>query len=233
MSDQLALLVQLQDLDLQLHQIKGEQKRIPEKLNTAEQHLEMEKTVLTKIKATLELANKEKREEERELVLCEEKIKKSKSRLTDLKTNKEYQAHLHEIEAAKRELGNIEEQLLLGMDKVDSLKKEMSVQEAAVAAEESRFTTERDQMEHLMERLLESARQVEAAWTIQTSGVEPKLLEEYKRLMVQKRLAVVAVKDNNCGGCHFRLPPQLIAEVKRREKLLTCDYCYRFLYVIA
>jgi predicted nucleic acid-binding Zn-ribbon protein len=209
-----------------------EQKKIPEKIDAAAQQLDRAKTELAKTRSALELANKEKKKNELELALCEEKITKSKSRLTDLKTNKEYQAHLHEIEAAKREQGNIEEKLLLGMDQVDQIQKELRIQDASVMVEEAQFTTTREQMDARLQADTESARQIEAAWADQSAGVPQKLLSEYKRLIVQKGSAVTQIEENTCGGCHYRLPPQLIAEVKMREKMLTCTYCNRFLYII-
>ncbi len=232
MSDQLTLLIQLQVLDQKLHQVRAEQKRIPEKIDAATKQLDRAKTELEKTRSAFELANKEKKKNELELALCEEKIAKSKRRLTDLKTNKEYQAHLHEIEAAKREQGNIEEQLLLGMEQVDQIKKALRIQETSVMAEEVQFAATREQMDARLRADAESERQIEAAWATQSAGVEPRLLSEYKRLIVQKGSAVTQIEDNICGGCHYRLPPQLIAEVKMREKMLTCTYCNRFLYVV-
>ena len=232
MLDQLTLLIQLQALDLQRQQIKGEQEQIPRRLTAAKEALALTITALEKTKTALEQTHKEKREKERELTLCEERITQLKSRLTDLKTNKEYQTHLHEIEAAKHVQSNIEEQILLDMDRVDVLAKALREQSASVTAGEAQFALEREQLEAQMHNALESAQRVGTAWSLQAEGVEPKLLEEYRRLIAQKGLAVAPIKDNICGGCHYRLPPQLITEVRMREKLLACSYCSRFLYAI-
>jgi predicted nucleic acid-binding Zn-ribbon protein len=56
-------------------------------------------------------------------------------------------------------------------------------------------------------------------------------MERYKKLKTMKRdLALVPVRDGICSGCRLQLPPQLIAEVKRKEDLLACSYCHRILY---
>jgi predicted nucleic acid-binding Zn-ribbon protein len=48
----------------------------------------------------------------------------------------------------------------------------------------------------------------------------------------RKGLALVAVRDELCGGCHVRVMPKLIQEVRRATGLIACDSCKRFLYVL-
>ena len=47
-----------------------------------------------------------------------------KSRLSELKSNKEYQAHLFEIEVANKKKGSIEEKILLCMEKIEQLQRD-------------------------------------------------------------------------------------------------------------
>ncbi|HEY5599417.1 MAG TPA: C4-type zinc ribbon domain-containing protein [Candidatus Manganitrophaceae bacterium] len=231
MKEQLELLIQLQELDLQLNQHKEEQKKLPEKVQIAQKTLDQAKETLSLLKNALDLLNKERKEKEQALQTSEEKITKLKGRLTELKTNKEYQAHLLEIEAANAEKGRIEESLLMSMEKGDSLKKEVAGQETAVGAEEKKFKSEKEQVEETLKKLSESAQALEKKSSSLAEHVEKKLLEEYRRLIaVRKGLAVVSLKGYICTGCHFSLPPQLVAEVKKREKILNCTYCHRILY---
>ena len=231
MKEQLALLVQLQELDLQLNQQKGEQKNLPEKLKTSERPLVEARAAVAEAKATLDSLNKERKEKEQVLQSAEEKIVKLKGRLTELKTNKEYQAHLQEIESANAEKGKTEELLLMVMEKGDLLKKEVASKEAALASQEKVFHSEKAQMEVQLKTLAESAQKLESEWALLSERADKKLLEEYKRLVVSRKgVAVAPLKGNICTGCHFSLPPQLIAEVKMGTKIHTCTYCHRILY---
>ena len=231
MKDQLALLVQLQELDLQLNQQKGEQKNLPEKLKISEQPLIGARAAAAEAKTTLEALSKERKEKEQALQAAEEKIVKLKGRLTELKTNKEYQAHLQEIESANADKGKTEELLLMVMEKGDLLKKEVASKEAALAAEEKVFSREKAEMDERLKQLGESAQKLESEWAALSQQVDKKLLEEYKRLAVSRKgMAVAPLNGNICSGCHFSLPPQLIAEVKKGEKIHTCTYCHRILY---
>lgn len=227
----LALLMGLQELDRQLNQYHEEEKMLPERLQIAQQPLEQANETLAKLKSALDQATKERKEKEQALQSAEEKITKLKGRLTELKTNKEYQTHLHEIESANAEKGKIEEELLAAMDRADAVKKEAAAQEKVVAEEEKKFRAEKEGLENALKSKSESMKGLEQERTALSEKVGKNLLQEYKRLAATKRgLAVVALKGNICNGCHFSLPPQLVAEVRKGEKILSCTYCHRILF---
>ena len=41
---------------------------------------------------------------------------------------------------------------------------------------------------------------------------------------------VVPVKKRSCGACYKQLEPHVVQEVKKADKVLTCDSCGRILY---
>ncbi|TAK07386.1 MAG: hypothetical protein EPO39_06735 [Candidatus Manganitrophaceae bacterium] len=232
MKEQLALLIKLQEFDRQLNQFREEEKLLPERLNMAQQPLERAKETLAKLKSALDQVTKERKEKEQALQSAEEKITKLKGRLTELKTNKEYQTHLHEIESSNAEKGKIEEELLVAMDRADAVKKEVGAQEKVVVEEEKKFRSEKEALEGALTSRSESMKGVEKERAALSEKIEKNILAEYKRLSATQRgLAVVALKGNICTGCHFSLPPQLVAEVRKGEKVLGCTYCHRILYV--
>jgi len=228
---QISLLVQIQKMDLDRSQQKDEQDNFPEKLKQVEQPLLEAKEVFTELKASLDQVNKVRKDKEIELQAAEEKIPKLKSRLTDLKTNKEYHAHLQEIETAEKDKDNIEEQLLNIMEESDEMKKALDLKKATLEIEEKKFDSEKKKLESGIHQVSESAKRLEGEWDSLAGQIDKKLLEDYKRLYSSRRgLAVSPIKGNICGGCHFSLPPQLVAEVKKEEKIITCSYCHRMLY---
>ena len=53
----------------------------------------------------------------------------------------------------------------------------------------------------------------------------------YERLLRNKgESVVVGVQHAVCGGCHMRLPPQLIVSCQAVKELITCPNCGRILY---
>src|SRR5262245_53448069 len=65
-----------------------------------------------------------------------------------------------------------------------------------------------------------------------TSGINTFLLQEYERIFSRRGgVAVVALANEACQGCHMHLPPQMCLELQRRPKLTFCPHCHRILFV--
>jgi predicted nucleic acid-binding Zn-ribbon protein len=55
-------------------------------------------------------------------------------------------------------------------------------------------------------------------------------LAVYQRIRkARKGKAVVSVSRNACGGCFARVPPQKILELRRNDRIFTCEHCGRIL----
>lgn len=234
MHDQLSLLVQLQALDLQRIQQREAQKRLPQKLKAAQDTLEQTQENLKKIKVDLETLHKERKEKEQALQQIEEKISKHKGRSTEIKTNKEYQAHLSELDAAVVEKDKIEDALLSVMDKVEIQKKEVAAYESIVRAEDEKFDKEKVAIKAAVAQLATSVEAIEKEQHLLGAKIDRNMLKEYHLLLsTRKGVAVAPLKGTICGGCNYSLPPQLVALIKMQETIQTCSYCHRILYLAA
>ncbi len=234
MKEQLLLLVQIQAVDQKRSKQKDEEKRLPAKLLADEQILNNKKEELAQLRSKIAQGDKDRRNKELELKVHEENIVKIKERLSKLKTNEEYKANIKEVDLANIKKGEMEEALLISMDEGDILRKEAASQESLLRELERQFNEEKRKVEEELNRLSTSVRSIEEEWASLAEKVEKPILEQYKNLLVKCRgFAVVAVEGNTCSGCHFNLPPQLIAEVRVGETILTCSYCHRILYVPA
>ena len=99
MREQLELLWELQKIDLELKSIKEERDRYPKEMKKLDERQNIEKERIQKEKEKIELLEKERRQKEGHLNAEQEKIKRAEGRMFEVKTNKEYQALLSEIEA--------------------------------------------------------------------------------------------------------------------------------------
>ncbi|HTN43245.1 MAG TPA: C4-type zinc ribbon domain-containing protein [Nitrospiria bacterium] len=229
--DQLEHLVRLQEIDNRLNIIKSETVRIPQRLEAVRTNLADAQKQLAQSHADWEACNQRKRGKERDLETCEERLSKARNRQSEIKTNKEYQVHLQEIETLKAEKGQIEEELLTLMDQVDVYKRKENELAQRVKAAEQNFESERYQLERQTETLTADRDAVEKEREAVVPLVDPKLLKMYQQLKnLHRDLAVVPIQHGTCGGCHMNIPPQRIAEVKARQQILTCSQCQRILY---
>ena len=55
----------------------------------------------------------------------------------------------------------------------------------------------------------------------------------YARIKARIRdgVAVAEARNRSCTACFMALRPQMMAEIRRGEEVITCDNCGRILYV--
>ena len=231
MNIQLSPLIELQKLDLRIAEAKEQRRRIPERLDTAEAPLRDAKRILSESSQAVETFSKERRGHEKDLDAHEDRISKMKDRASQLKTNQEYQAHLFEVDLANKKKGEIEEKILLAMEKIDQLQRLVKESQAKVAEAERLFTEEKKSLDEHDRRLVDELAELEGRQQALAAKIDKSLLERYTKLkLARKDQALAAVKDGICRGCRLQLPPQLVAQVKRMDDLHTCPYCHRMLY---
>lgn len=231
MNHKLSPLIELQKLDLRIMEMTETRRKIPEHLHTAETPFREATQVLSETKATAEAAVKERRTHEKDLEAHEAQTEKMKSHATGLKTNKEYQAHLFELDLANKKRGEIEEKILLAMDKVDQLQKTVKELQEKTSGLEKIFAQEKQVLEAQDKELAKELARLEAEYREAAGHVERTLLERYNQVKaVRKDQPLAAVRGGTCAGCRLQIPPQLIAQVRRSDDLHLCPYCRRILY---
>ncbi len=232
MNSQLQFLIELQKFDLRIFQIQDTQRKAPELLKAAESPLQDILTRLQALKNTGESLIMQQRSAERELATQEDLLHKVRSRLSELKTNKEYQAHLFEIEQSRKKKDSIEESVLETMQKVEENKAALQELQAETEEAQKLFDSEKARLESQFSELANELSELTQQQQQVADTVEKPLLARYNRLKtMRKGYAVAEVKDGACGGCRLQLPPQLVAEVRRGDELMDCSYCHRLLFM--
>ena len=112
MNEQLKNLIELQQIDLKIIDLNNLIGDIPTRIAAAELPLNDSQRALRAGKEKLESLEKRKRDRERALDETGEKVRKLKARTSEIKTNKEYQALLTEIESVEKEQYAVEDGIL-------------------------------------------------------------------------------------------------------------------------
>jgi len=231
LSYNLSPLIALQKMDLRIMEINNHRRKIPERLQTVETPLREAQQLLQETNAALEIVVKERRSHEKDLEAHEAHTEKMKSRLSELKSNKEYQAHLFEIEVANKKKGDFEEKILLCMEKIEQLQQVAKEAQEKLIVVEKVFTQEKKVSDEVEKKLSTELADLEGQQQAHSAHVEKGLLSRYNAIKaVRKDQALAEVKNGTCSGCRLQLAPQLISEVKRSQDLQTCPYCRRMLY---
>ncbi len=231
MDEQLSILIQLQEIDAAIRTRTEEKNRLPELIQSLERRRSENKDELDKVREALQTAQKNKRDRDSDLETGSQKVEKLKTRTSDIKTNKEYQALLKEIEAAERENTAVEDDILLLMEKIDAAAAQIAEAEKRANEEERTIAVEREQYEEKIRKIDEDLGGQEKSRKALASRIEPSVLNRYQKLIVTKSgTAVVEVRGESCSGCYMSIPPQVFVNVKKNDSIITCPNCHRILY---
>jgi predicted nucleic acid-binding Zn-ribbon protein len=228
---QLELLVKLQACDSAIHQAQRMQENHPRMIAQLEETLVREREAHQQQEKLLDDTKKKRVQKEQELALNEDKVQKARQHLTAVKTNKEYQAALKEIELIQQGNVRIEEEILTIMEEAERLVSQKTEGEARF----SRKAKETEEGKGVLESQLEAcSREIEEHERLKSTfitQIQTELLDLYHKIK-QKRpeLTVVAVENSCCMGCHMNIPPQLFNEIKKCQKIITCPHCNRILF---
>jgi len=231
LKEELELLWELQKIDLDLRNIMMERERYPKELKKLDEKQKLEQEKIVKEREKLESLEKERRQKEKYLIAEQDKIKRSEGRMTEVKTNKEYQALLNEIETFKESISRAEEEVLVIMDEIDELKKQLSKREKDIALTLEWIEAERKKIQEKMD-------QDELVWKekserkeMLSTRVESNLFKLYNMLKEKRQgIGMVSVKSETCQGCFVNVPPQMFIEVQKNNSLVRCPNCNRILY---
>jgi hypothetical protein len=229
--EQLELLWELQKIDLELKSIKEERDRYPKEMKKLDERQNIEKERIQKEKEKIELLEKERRQKEGHLNAEQGKIKRAEGRMFEVKTNKEYQALLSEIEAIKEANSQEEEEVLQVMDEIDELRKKLSKREKEVAITLEKIEGEEKVIQgRIAQGDLALKRQTERREAL-SKQLDSNLFKLYNTLKEKRQgVGVVNVKNETCQGCFVNIPPQMYIEVQRNSDLIRCPNCNRILY---
>ncbi|MEW6408591.1 MAG: C4-type zinc ribbon domain-containing protein [Nitrospirota bacterium] len=231
LNEQLRLLINLQNVDKKIQRLVEEKRIIPLKIAEVEKKLKNAEQALEDKKAQYKKKQQEKKE--KEILLDDElqRLKKLKSRTSEIKTNKEYQAHMVEIETTEKLIGEAEEKLLTVMEQLEEWTLEINSAEERIVDALKEFQCKKEQLEADDSQMGELLNELKMERQKVTEGIERELYETYNTLLrVRGGLAVVPVEDGSCMGCRLQIPPQVFNDVKKNQDIITCSYCHRFLY---
>jgi len=229
---QIPYLAELQRLDAEIRKITAWIETVPERLTELDRELTQRQQSLEAEEGSLKELKKRYRGYESDVQANLSRIGKSNERLASVKTNKEYQSILKEIDDVKAINAKLEDEMLVILDNMereeDALRrkrKELAETAETITSEKTRLAQEADVARDQLAGL-----QTESERT--TPKIDAELLAIYQRVksLQANGLGIAAVRNAVCQGCHLNIPPQMYNELQRGDRLKTCPNCERIIY---
>lgn len=231
MKEQIALLIDLQKIDQDIRTLNNKKQTLPEKAGELDQDFQARKDRMDDDRKGLEGLNTLHKEKESELKQGQEKLHKAKARLLEVKTNKEYQAMLAEIETLEKGNGRIEEEILVLYDKIDEKKRSLKIHEKDFEQYRGGYEAERKKIDEELASIDGELLHQKKKFDALIPGLKPDLRRRYEMIKGRRNgVAVVSARSAVCSGCNMNLPPQLYNELQRSEELIYCPNCNRIIY---
>lgn len=230
MREDLEQLVRLQKLETDLKKTRGEMDEVPRRKAELESELARERSHLDAVKASLDDSLKARRRFESELADLESKRSKYKGQLMEVKTNKEYTAMLHEIEAVEREIRAREDQILAEMEKAESGTAEVKSEEGLFKSHQERLKGDVATLDARARALDEDVGRLSAERDRIAAAIPEDTLGLFQRVARLRGSGVAEARDGMCQVCHVKLRLQMFVEIKRNDQIFQCPACNRILY---
>lgn len=232
MGKNVRILAQLQEIDLKIDSTRGEKQALQEEIGSLDARAEEMRLAIAGQNAELDAVEEEKRALEENLAAEADAINRSEARLREIKTQKEYQAVSKEIAAAKKVMGDLEEQVLQKIARVEELKGAIGEKEKELQEFASSSVGTREELLARIERLESDIAGDTAAREAAAKDVSPSMMKRYLMLRERRQgVAVAEARSGSCLGCNMNLPPQLFNSLYKVENLVACPHCQRLLYL--
>jgi predicted nucleic acid-binding Zn-ribbon protein len=231
MLDAIEKLLILQDRDRKIRRLEGELVHIGPERHTLQTRTAEAQAALEQARTRIKQTESDRKSLELEVESKKQLIERYANQQLQTRKNEEYRALAHEIDTCKADIFKIEDQEIALMEQAEAAQRD--AHRAAQALNGARTLME-DQLTLLAEREQNLKRELAELETNReelASAVDAGARDRYERLVRNKgENVVVGVQHGVCGGCHMRLPPQLLVQCQAQQEIITCSNCGRILY---
>ena len=226
-------LIQLQDIESRAAVANKAIAEAPGRIASLDALLQSATAALAAAKQSLADNQTHRRSIDKDLISAQQRQGKYKEQLMAVKTNDEYRAMQHQIEAVAAEVLQHEERVLVSMMEADEVNAAIKKAEAALKAAQGKVASERSAIESDVKAQQDALAECNAARSRIVGALENKnVIDTFQRIAKVRGTAVARAEGERCTICQVRLRPAVFAEVRRNESIVQCDSCNRILYFV-
>ena len=231
MHNELELLLKLQVIDYDLGELERSKDYLPDMMENLNREIEDAKHKLVDTQQRLEQAKLTQKNLELELKTKEAELQKYQKQMMSIKTNKEYDALVAEIDNLKNAISEGETKSLETMELIEQLTQEstnLKEKEAQVLENnEKQLGILQEKMDSIGDKVADKYNDRKSV----LNSIPKQTLSTYERVRKGRGgRAVVLVRKRACSSCFKALTPRKIQEIKKGDAVHTCDYCGCLLY---
>ncbi len=233
-------LLDLQSIDLRLHDLRARLALYPKRLAEVESRVAAARAEIEKSKVSQTTALKERKKYELDVEQWKERAHKYRDQSYEVKTNEAYKALQHEIQMAEAEMTKAEDRLLEQMVASEEYDRRIKAAEKALAEVEGASRTERTQLQSEQAAAQKELAELEAERQKVVAEIPEDMVDHYLRIARKHNsIALAEVRDETCTACGVRVRPHVFQELRQSgtaasasTELFHCETCTRILYFV-
>lgn len=230
--EQITRMVKLQHTESEIRKLQHVLSLVESRTATLDAQLQEFVTAVESGKQQVLDLTKSSRDLDANLKVNEGRIAKSEEKIRGVKTNKEYQSGLKEIEDLRTIGSKIEDDILACMEKIESAKQAVDEHQTRMDRHAGLIREDKESVLREAEDARTCLQRLEAEAADLASGIDSQTLAFYRRVKAKKAdgIAIVPVFATVCRGCNVNIPPQMYNELQRVDRLKNCPNCDRIIY---
>ena len=173
-----------------------------------------------------------RKELENEVLTRKERIQKYEQQKLTTKKNDEYAAFDHAADSLRKEIEGIEDKVIELMEAAEVQKPIIATAEKEAASTKAMFERQIASLDEKIKAFDAQIIEVQADRAKLAAEVDEDLLDTYQRLFDKKDgVAVAALANEICQGCHVKAQTHIVHAVKSAKEVTACLNCARILYL--
>lgn len=242
MADPLTTVVDLQEALTELNTAEVLLAGIPDWMQELHDEHSERQAVIDGLEVEVEEAAQARRVAESQIADIREKVKHFQEQIGLVRNQREYGAILQEIDTAKQQIQQHEEEALGAMEKQEEANQRLVQEREGFQDLDARYSTELEKWEAQKPEVAKNAADLRSRIEVLKEQVPRGTLARFERILARhhgQALAAIQEVDRgaklpkiwHCGACNYRVRPQAVVAVQTQGSIEFCDSCKRILYV--
>ncbi len=230
-ADKLVSLLELQEIDSKLDQLKKLRGDLPEEVKDLEDEVIGFETRVGKFEAEIDTYKKDIEHHINNKKEAEKLIAKYKDQQMNVRNNREFDAISKELELQELEIQLSEKRIKESEFRISQKQGDIDATNESKSKRVEILEQKKTELDKLVNESQEEEDKLIKQSDKQAKKVDDRLLKAYHRIRsgAKNGLAVVAVDRGACGGCFNVVPPQRQADIMDKQKIIICEHCGRIL----
>jgi len=230
MQQVLSSLLDLQEIDEQLGELDRSKVYLPEIIENINDEMSKFEKELSENQGKYTEAQIQLKQFELDIEADKESLEKYQNQMKVIKTNKEYDALIAEIDGKKQKISDNEDEILRLMGVIDESSEKIEELKVKLVGARKNNQAHLENLRGELNSLESKIKDKKQLRQQLAKSLDRKALTVYERIRKGKGgMAVVPLRKKACGGCFKKIPPQMVQQIRRGDRIYTCDSCGRIL----